>query len=99
MKKLEKEDGADGVLEANRHQFDGGQTKLPELLAVCNALPFLDVYRLVVVNGLLAGLDSRSGPANRGSGEPLIIQPLFGRVGRSGLGDTVYAGYHTVVLR
>ena len=66
LKELEKEDGADGVLEANRHQFDGGQTKLPELLAVCNALPFLDVYRLVVVNGLLASLDSRSGPANRG---------------------------------
>ena len=61
LKRLEQEAGADGLLEANRHQLNGGQLTPPELLAVCNALPFMDACRLVVVTGLLATLERRTG--------------------------------------
>ena len=68
LKKLEREAGADELLEANRHQLNGSQIRLPELLSVCNALPFMDVCRLVVVTGLLATQDGRIGRGSGGSG-------------------------------
>ena len=61
LDRLAEEAGADSLLEANRHQLTGGQFNLPELLAVCNALPFMDTCRLVVVTGLLATLENRGG--------------------------------------
>ena len=61
LNRLVSEAGADSLLEANRHQLTGGQFNLPELLAVCNALPFMDSRRLVVVTGLLGTLESRGG--------------------------------------
>lgn len=61
LKRLSEEAGADSLLEANRHSLTGGQFQLPELLAVCNALPFMDSCRLVVVQGLLATFESRGG--------------------------------------
>lgn len=73
LKKLEQEAGADQLLDANQHRINGPQAKLPDLLAVCHALPFMDACRLVVVTGLLTTLDSRSG---RGGGR--------GRNARSG---------------
>ena len=66
LKLLTAEAGADALLEANRHQLAGGQFNLPELLAVCNALPFMDTCRLVLVTGLLATQESRGG-RGRGS--------------------------------
>ncbi len=66
LKKLERAAGADMLLEANRHQLNGSQLNLPELLAVCNSLPFMDTCRLVVVTGLLATQDGRSGRGGRG---------------------------------
>ena len=66
LKKLTSQAGADGLLEANRHLMLGGQFTLPELLSVCNALPFMDSMRLVVVNGLMATFESRGG-RGRGS--------------------------------
>ena len=65
LKRLEREAGADALTEANRHQFNGGQFTLAELLAVCNALPFIDPCRWVVVTGLLATLDGRGGGRGR----------------------------------
>ena len=61
LKQLSAEAGADSLLEANRHQFQGGQCNLAELLSVCNALPFMDTCRLVLVSGLLATYESRGG--------------------------------------
>ena len=61
LKRLSAEAGADSLLEANRHQLTGGQFNLPDLLAICNALPFMDSCRLIVVTGLLATLESRGG--------------------------------------
>ena len=66
LNRLTGEAGADSLLEANRHQLAGGQVNLPELLAVCNALPFMDTCRLVIVTGLLATLEGRGG-RGRGS--------------------------------
>jgi DNA polymerase-3 subunit delta len=58
---LESEHGADALLDANRHRMQGGQITPPELLSVCQAMPFLDTMRLVSVEGLLATAESRSG--------------------------------------
>ena len=66
LDRLMGEAGAESLLEANRHQLTGGQFNLPELLAVCNALPFMDTCRLIVATGLLATLESRGG-RGRGS--------------------------------
>ena len=59
LKKLEAEAGAGDLMEANQHRINGSQAKLPELLATLNAMPFLDVRRLVVVEGLLAVMEGR----------------------------------------
>ena len=61
LKRLSTEAGADSLLEANRHQLTGGQFNLPDLLAVCNALPFMDTCRLVIATGLLTTQESRGG--------------------------------------
>lgn len=66
LERLEDEAGAGSLLEANRHQLTGGQFNLPELLAICNALPFMDSCRLVLVNGLLGTQENRGG-RGRGS--------------------------------
>jgi DNA polymerase-3 subunit delta len=52
--------GAADLLEANRHQLQGNQIKPAELFNLCNALPFMDPRRLVVVEGLLAAQERRS---------------------------------------
>ena len=59
--------GASEVLEANRHRLVGSQTKPGELLSMCNALPFIDDYRLVVVEGLLGTAESQGRRGRRGS--------------------------------
>lgn len=69
LKKLSADAGTDDLLEANRHLLIGGQFNLAELLSVCNALPFMDSMRLIVVNGLLATFESRGG-RGRGSRSP-----------------------------
>ena len=61
MSALEAEHGADALLDANRHRMQGNQVNPQELLAVCQALPFLDTLRLVVVDSLLSTAESRSG--------------------------------------
>lgn len=61
---MEAQDGASTLLESNSHRLDGASTTLNELVAMCNALPFMDTIRLVVVRGLLATLEGRR-PARR----------------------------------
>ena len=67
LDELITECGASDVLEANRHRLAGPQTKPGELLSMCNALPFMDDYRLVVVEGLLGTTESQSRGRRRGS--------------------------------
>ena len=71
MKRLYSETVADDLLEANCHQMIGGQFNLPELLSVCNALPFMDTCRLVTVNGLLGTLEGRGGRGRGNSSRAL----------------------------
>lgn len=61
------EAGASDVLEANRHRLIGSQAKPGELLSMCNALPFMDDYRLVIVEGLLGTAESQGRGRRRGS--------------------------------
>ncbi len=70
QRSLALENGTDSLLDTNRHQFAAGQFSLPELLAVCNALPFMDTYRLVTVTGLAGSFESRGG-RGRGSSRSL----------------------------
>ncbi len=65
---LELEHGADALLEANRHRMQGNQLSPQELLGLCQALPFLDPMRLVLVEGLLATGESRPGGRGRRGG-------------------------------
>ena len=58
---LTENEGVADLLEANRHQLQGRQIKPSELFDLCNALPFMDSHRLVVVEGLLATQERRSG--------------------------------------
>ena len=53
--------GAAGLLESNSHSLQGSQVKPAELISICNALPFMDSRRLVVVAGLLTVYGRRSG--------------------------------------
>tara|TARA_B100001750_G_scaffold115083_1_gene90816 strand:+ start:337 stop:1338 length:1002 start_codon:yes stop_codon:yes gene_type:complete len=64
---LINESGAPNVLEANRHRVLGSQAKPGELLSMSNALPFMDDYRLIVVEGLLGTAESRGRGRRRDS--------------------------------
>ena len=79
---LESEYGADGLMEANRHRLQGNQVSPQELLAICQAIPFLDPLRLVVVEGLLALAESRQGGGRgrRSSNAADSWQPLAGAI-------------------
>ena len=79
---LESEHGADALLDANRHRMQGNQVNPQELLGVCQALPFLDTLRLVLVDGLLATAESRSGGGRgrRGGTVDDRWQPLAGSI-------------------
>ena len=67
----------EALLDANRHRLHGGQVKPEELRAICNALPFLDNRRLVVVEGLLGTLEHRTGRGQeRGRNNTPTVIPL-----------------------
>ena len=69
LSRLEAEAGAEDVLDANRHRLMGPQTNLNELVTICNALPFMDSHRLVVVEGLLATFERRPRRGRRRSSD------------------------------
>jgi len=65
LSRVESDAGAGDVLESNQHRLTGSQTNLNELLSICNALPFMDSFRVVVVDGLLATFERRAGRGRR----------------------------------
>ena len=67
LRALESEIGQETLLEANAHRLQGSEVKLPELLNVCQALPFMDPIRFVLVEGLLGTFEVRAG-SGRGRG-------------------------------
>lgn len=68
LNRLKSQAGIDELLEANHHQLQGSQINPAELIAVCGALPFMDTHRLVVVTGLLARQERRSGERRQRGG-------------------------------
>ena len=67
LKELESDVGGEALLDSNYHRLQGNQVKLPELLSACNALPFMDPLRLILVEGLLGTFETRSSAErNRG---------------------------------
>ena len=75
---LSTEAGVADLLDANRHQLQGNQIKPAELFNFCNALPFMDSRRLVVVEGLLASQERRTG---RGRGRTSGTSPAVSTMG------------------
>ena len=69
LDELVNESGASDVLEANRHRLIGTHIKPGELLSMCNALPFMDDYRLVIVQGLLSTAESKGRGRRRASSD------------------------------
>ncbi len=69
LKRLTADAGVEGLLEGNRHNLQGGQVKPQELFSICNALPFMDTGRLVVVDGLLSTQERRPGRNRERSGD------------------------------
>ncbi len=61
LKELQEQVGPPEALEANSHTLSGSRTNLAEITTVCNAMPFLAEYRLVVVEGLLSQSEAREG--------------------------------------
>jgi DNA polymerase-3 subunit delta len=96
LKRLEAEVGAEALLEANRHSLRGGQIKPAELASVCNALPFMDERRLVLVDGLLATLERRTGRGRKRTGDGGKSSPSLG--GWEDLARAVPAMPETTVL-
>ncbi len=68
LKRLEADAGAEALLDANRHSLRGSEIKPAELTSVCNALPFMDDRRLVLVDGLLGTLERRTGRGRKRTG-------------------------------
>ena len=75
---LSAEAGVADLLESNRHRLQGNQIKPADLFNLCNALPFMDPQRLVVVEGLLASQERRSG---RGRGRTSGTEPATRNLG------------------
>ena len=61
------ESGASDVLDANRHRLLASEVNPDELVSMSNALPFMDDYRLIVVEGLLSVTESQSRGRRRSS--------------------------------
>ena len=61
------------MLEANRHRLIGPQTNPDELLSMCNALPFMDDYRLVLVEGLLGTAEPKGRGRRRASSDDSVV--------------------------
>lgn len=59
---LKAQVASDGMGDLNIVVLDGRKLRLEELIAACDALPFLGTRRLVVVEGLLQRLESRARP-------------------------------------
>lgn len=68
LRALEAEFGIAGQLDANRHKLAGSAAVIPELLSIGRAIPFLDAWRVVLVEGLLAAAQPRSGGGRRSGG-------------------------------
>ena len=83
LNELIAEAGAADVLEANRHRLTGSQTKPGELLSMCNALPFMDDYRLVIVEGLLGTAESQGRGRRRGSSAESAVAGQWQELGEA----------------
>ena len=65
LKELRDGVGPDELRDANSHRLAGADASPQEVQAICNAVPFLAEYRLVIVEGLLGRFES--GPPRRGA--------------------------------
>ena len=90
---LSEESGASDVVEANHHHLLASQAKPDELLSMSNALPFMDDYRLIVVEGLLGTAESQGRGRRRDSSSgPKVAAPW------QTLGDSIPKMPRTTIL-
>ena len=65
LRELKQEVGPPEVWEANCHHIPADQASVASLKPVCDAVPFLAQMRLVIVEGLLATMETRDGSGQR----------------------------------
>ena len=71
VRRIKGDLGAGDLMESNRHRVAAQQARPEEVLAMCHSLPFLDVMRLVELEGALATQESSSGGGrSRGRRQP-----------------------------
>ena len=71
VRRIRDASGAGDLMESNLHRVNAAQVRPDEALAMCNSLPFLDVMRLVELEGVLATQEgSGSGGRSRGRRQP-----------------------------
>jgi len=61
---------ATDILESNIHQLAASRLDFGELLHICSSIPFIDNYRVVIIDGLCTLMETKSnprGPQNRNS--------------------------------
>ena len=59
---------ATDILESNMHQLTASRLDFGELLHICSSIPFIDNYRVVIIDGLCTLMETKSnpgGPQNR----------------------------------
>ena len=61
VRRIKKQSGAGDLMDSNRHRVTAAQARPEELLAMCNSLPFLDVMRVVELEGALATQEGSGG--------------------------------------
>ena len=66
---LEHHDATD-ILESNIHHLTASRLDFGELLHICNSIPFIDKYRIVIIDGLCTLIETNSNtrsPQNKNS--------------------------------
>ncbi len=66
LRRVKTEAGAADLMDSNRHVVSAGQARPDEVLAMCNSLPFLDIMRLVEIEGALATQQGSGGGRRSG---------------------------------
>ena len=61
VRRIKEQSGAGDLMDSNRHRVTAAQARPEELLATCSSLPFLDVMRVVELEGALATQEGSGG--------------------------------------
>ena len=84
VRRIREQSGAADLMDSNRHRVTAAQARPEEVLATCNSMPFLDVMRLVELEGALATQEGSGG-----GGRPRGRRQASAQGGWTALADAV----------